>query len=93
MKQHCELRVGRLIAHPCGRKVLYQCGRCQASACRVHFDPELVLCGFCAGTVEPSTAPIDLEELGDPLEFSPEIHAALAERPGRPADELTGVDS
>lgn len=89
----CQLVIGRLIAHPCGRTATETCRRCQSQVCNVHFDPTVNLCGICAGTVEPSTAIVALEDFGDPLEFAPEIYAAIAKRPGSPPDELTGLDS
>lgn len=89
----CELVVGRLIAHACGREAVSNCARCQSAACAAHFDTELNLCLICSGDHEVSTAPIAIEDLGDPLTFAPEVYAALKARPGAPPDELTGIDS
>lgn len=89
----CELVIGRLIAHRCGRTAVQPCTRCQSQACALHFDTEVNLCVICAGTQEAATAVMSLEDFGDPLEFAPEIYGAIARRPGAPPDELTGIDS
>lgn len=89
----CGVRVGRLIAHPCGRKAKARCGRCQKGACRVHFDPKQRACTACTGALAPPVAKIDLEEFGDPLDFAPEVFRAFHRRAAAPDDELAGVDS
>jgi len=87
----CTLRVGRLISHPCGRGKAKPCKKCGKPACGRHRSGGE--CGLCAGTLVESTAQIVLEDLGDPMDFAPEVYAAFENRAGAPVDELAGVDS
>jgi hypothetical protein len=88
----CAIRIGRLIAHPCGRGGTTPCARCQAFVCARHLDAQRV-CAVCSGTWVAPTASVDIDEFGDPLQFTPEIFRAFQRRAAAPDDELSGVDS
>lgn len=87
----CELRIGRLIAHPCGRGGTVRCTACGMAACDRHRKG--AVCAKCGGTYTEPTASIDIEDFGDPLSFEPAILAAFRNKAGAPEDELAGVDS
>ncbi|MEZ4322884.1 MAG: hypothetical protein R3F61_35790 [Myxococcota bacterium] len=88
----CAVRVGRLIDHPCGRGHAKPCKKCGKPACKRHRDGNN-RCAACTGALPESTASITLEDLGDPMDFAPEVYAAFQRRAGAPDDELAGVDS
>lgn len=91
--QHrCEIVVGKLIAHRCGRGKATRCNTCGRYACRRHRVSK-TLCKVCAGKMEESHATLRLTDFGDPMDFAPEVYAAFERRAGAPEDELAGVDS
>ncbi|MCB9677770.1 MAG: hypothetical protein H6737_21890 [Alphaproteobacteria bacterium] len=90
--ERCVIRVGRLIDHPCGRGKAKACKKCGRGACRRHRNAK-GYCLSCAGELPATTASLKLEDLGDPMDFAPEVYAAFGRRAGAPDDELAGVDS
>ncbi len=88
----CEIVVGKLIAHRCGRGKATRCSSCGRTACRRHRDSK-TLCKVCANQMDESNATLKLADFGDPMDFAPEVYAAFERRAGAPEDELAGVDS
>jgi hypothetical protein len=88
----CEIVVGKLIAHKCGRGKAKRCDSCGRDACRRHRDSSH-MCKVCAKQMTESKAILRLSDFGDPMDFAPEVYAAFERRAGAPEDELAGVDS
>lgn len=86
----CQLYIGRLVSHPCGRKTAMLCPSCRRAVCDRHLarpgDPR---CGQCAGVYTPPQAPIQVSQ-EEMFAFAPEEIAAFDAPPGARGPALVG---
>lgn len=86
----CQLHIGRLVSHPCGRKAAASCPACHRAVCDRHLaSPGDPRCAQCAGAYTPPQAPIRVshEEM---FAFAPEEIAAFDAPMGAQAPALVG---
>jgi len=87
----CHLVVGRLIAHPCGRKAVGRCANCDKLVCDRHMEED-GRCVECTGRwVQPSTpVKVSWKEM---FEFTDQELALFESRASSPDLALHRYDS
>jgi hypothetical protein len=88
----CQIYIGRLVSHPCGRKTSLHCAACRRAVCNRHIDPGGVRCAQCAGRYAPPPAPIRVTE-EEMFAFSPEEISTFDAPYGPPANVSQVDDS